>query len=74
MWEASVKQYESSQSVMLQSAKINMDAVVYANNARLDAAKVGAQIFAQQVASAYNIVNTSASISGSASMSQVAQV
>lgn len=74
MWEASVKQYESSQNVMLQSAKINMDAVVYANNARLDAAKVGAQIFAQQVASAYNIVNTSASISGSASMSQVAQV
>lgn len=74
MWEASVKQYEGAQNVMLQSAKINMDAVVYANNARLDAAKVGAQIFAQQVASAYNIVNTSASISGSASMSQVAQV
>ena len=74
MWEASVKQYESSQSVMLQSAKINMDAVMYANSSRLDAAKVGAQIFAQQVASAYNIVNTSASISGSASMTQTAQV
>ena len=29
----------------------------------------GAQIYVQQVASAYNIVNTSASISGSASMS-----
>lgn len=74
MWEASVKQYESSQSLMLQSAKINMDATMHANNARLDAAKVGSQIYAQQVASAYNIVNTSASISGSASMSQVAQV
>lgn len=74
MWEASVKQYEGSQNVMLQSAKINMDAMVHTNNAKLDAAKVGAQIFAQQVASAYNIVNTSASISGSASMSIVQSV
>lgn len=68
MWEASVKQYEGAQNIMLQTSKINMDAAMNASNARLDAAKAGAQIYAQQVASAYNIVNTSASITGGASM------
>lgn len=68
MWEASIKQYEGSQNVTLQAAKINMDAMINTSNARLEAAKAGAQIYAQQVASAYNIVNTSASITGGASM------
>lgn len=68
MWEASIKQYEGAQNIMLQTSKINMDAMINTSNARLEAAKAGAQIYAQQVASAYNIVNTSASISGSATM------
>lgn len=68
MWEASIKQYEGSQNIMLQTSKINMDALMNTTNARLDAAKTGAQIYAQQMASAYNIVNTSASISGGATM------
>lgn len=68
MWESNVKQYEASKNIALQTAKINMDATISTNNARLDAAKAGAQIYAQQLASAYNIVNTSASISGGATM------
>ena len=71
MWEANMKQYESSRSIVLQTAKINQDAVMHTNDARLDAAKVGAQVMSQNVASAWNIVNTSASISGSASLTQV---
>lgn len=70
MWEASVKQYEGAQSIMLQTSKINMDATMNASNARMEAAKTGAQIYAQQVASAYNIVNTTASISGSSTTTQ----
>lgn len=67
VWESNVKQYEGAQSIGIQTAKLNMDAALNASSARLDAAKTGAQIFAQQVASAYNIVNTSASISAGSS-------
>lgn len=68
MWEANMKQYEAGKSIVLQAAKINSDALMHTNDARLDAAKAGAQVMSQQVASAFNIVNTSAAISGSASM------
>ena len=74
MWEASMKQYEASQNLTMQAAKINGDALMHTNDARLDANKVGAQVMAQQVSSAFNAVATSASISGSASMSMVQQV
>ena len=74
MWEASMKQYEASQNLTLQAAKINGDALMHTNDARLDASKVGAQIMAQQVSSAFNAVATSASITGGASMSIVQQV
>ena len=66
-WESNIKQYEASQNLTLQTAKVNMDALISANAARMDVAKTGAQIYAQQVASAYNIVNTNASISSSTS-------
>ena len=74
MWEASMKQYEASQNLTLQAAKINGDALMHTNDARLDASKVGAQIMAQQVSSAFNAVATSASISGSANMSMTQQI
>lgn len=69
VWESSMKQYEAGQNLALQAAKINNDALIHTNDARMEAAKVGAQVVAQQVASALNIVNTSASISGSVSQS-----
>lgn len=47
---------------------------MHTNDARLDASKVGAQIMAQQVSSAFNAVATSASISGSVGMSMTQQV
>lgn len=68
-WETQIKDYEASQQLMLQTAKINADVALQTNNARLDAAKVGAQVYAQLTSSAYGMVNASASISGSASNS-----
>ena len=67
-WEVDLKQYEAGQNITLQTAKINNDAMINTNNARIEAAKIGITTQAQQVASAFNIVNTSAAISGSASM------
>lgn len=68
-WETQIKDYEASQQLMLQTAKINADVALQTNNARLDAAKVGTQVYAQLTSSAYGMVNASASISGSASNS-----
>ena len=68
-WEGAVKQYEASISVGMQAAKMNGDWAIQANNARLDAAKAGTQVYAQLTSSAYGMMNTSAGISGSASTS-----
>ena len=68
-WETQIKDYEASQQLMLQTAKINADVAIQANNARLDASKVGAQVYAQLTSSAYGMINASASISGSANNS-----
>lgn len=69
MWSSNVRQYEAATQVMIQTAKMNNDAIMAANNARQDMAKVGAQVHAQLAASAYNVVSTTASISGSVSES-----
>ena len=69
LWETQLKDYEAGQQAMLQTAKINADVAIQTNNARLDASKVGAQIYAQLVSSSYGMINASASISGSASNS-----
>lgn len=74
MWESNIKQYEASQNLTVQAAKINGDALMHTNDANMDAAKAGAQIMAQQVSSAFNAVATSASITGGASMSMVQTV
>ena len=59
-WEAELKQYEAGQNYVLQAAKINGDFTSATNNIRLDAAKVGAQVYAQLAASAYGMINASA--------------
>lgn len=69
-WVSNVKQYEAGVTYMLQAAKVNADAVMHTNDARMDAAKIQFTTSAQRVASAFTAVNTSASISGSASLTQ----
>lgn len=67
MWESNIRQYEAGQQLTIQTAKINGDFSLQASNARLDAAKVGAQVYAQLTSSAYGMINASASVSGSSS-------
>jgi hypothetical protein len=69
IWETQIRQYEAGQNITLQAAKINADNLMTANNARLDASKVGAQVFAQLTASAYGMLNASAGVSGSSGTS-----
>ena len=69
MWESSIKQYEGGINLTLAQSKINTDLVMQTNNARLEAAKAGAQTYAQLVSSAYGMMNASASVSGNDSMS-----
>lgn len=64
-WETQLKDYEASIQATLQTAKINADVALQTNNARLDAAKVGAQVYAQLTSSAYSMVHASAGISAS---------
>ncbi len=63
-WEADIKQYEASTNITFQAAKINADAVMHANDARMDAAKVGYTVSSQRVASAWAMVSAQAQISG----------
>lgn len=63
-WEASIKSYEASQSLALQLGKINTDTLVANRASQTDAAKAGAQVFAQLAASAYSMIHASASVSG----------
>lgn len=66
-WEADIKQYEAGNNISLQTAKLNADVAIQANNARLEAAKIGLTTGAQRVASAWSMVSASAGISGSSS-------
>lgn len=64
-WEADIKQYEAGTNITFQAAKINADAVIHANDARMEAAKVGLTTASQRLASAWAMVSASAQISGS---------
>ena len=64
-----IKQYEASTNITLQAAKINTDAVLHANDARMEAAKVGLATSSQRLASAWSMVSAAASISGSVTQS-----
>lgn len=69
MWESNIKQYEAGQLAVIQTAKINGEFAIQTNNARLDAAKTGAQVYAQLTSSAYGMVNASAGVSASSGTS-----
>jgi len=69
MWESNIRQYEAGQNYILQGAKINGDFAIQVNNARLDAAKAGAQVYAQLTGSAYSMIHASAGVSGSSGTS-----
>lgn len=73
-WEADIKQYEAGQTITYQVAKMNTDAVLHANDARMEAAKVGFTAASQRLASAWSMVSASAGITGSASMQVVQQI
>jgi hypothetical protein len=64
-WEADIKQYEASTNITFQAAKINADAVMHANDARMEANKVGLATSSQRLASAWAMVSAQAQISGS---------
>lgn len=65
IFEAQIKDYEAGQSIALQAGKINGDFTIATNNARLEASKVGAQVFAQLTASAYGMIHAQAGVSAS---------
>lgn len=66
-WEADIKQYEAGMNHTLQTAKVNADAAIHANDARMEAAKVGLTTASQRLASAWSMVSASATISGTSS-------
>lgn len=68
-WEADIKQYEAGTNITFQAAKINNDAVIHTNDARMEAAKVGLTTSSQRLASAWSMVSAAASISGSVTQS-----
>ena len=63
LWEVQIKDYEAGQQAMIQTAKINGDQAMHAASVRADAAKVGAQVYAQLTGSAYSMVKASAGMS-----------
>ena len=62
LWEVQIKDYEAGKQAMIQTAKINGDQAMHAASVRADAAKVGAQVFAQLTGSAYSMIKVSAGI------------
>jgi hypothetical protein len=62
LWEIQIKDYEASRNLMLQTAKINGDLSMHAASVRADAAKVGAQVYAQLAGSAYSMARVSADL------------
>lgn len=62
VWETQIKNYEASRRIVLETGKINTDALLTTNNARLEAAKAGASVYAQLAGSAYSIARATASI------------
>lgn len=69
-WEAEIQQYQAGQNITFTAAKYNADALQHKSSAMLEAAKVEYTTSSQRLASAWAMVATSASISGSATLSQ----
>ena len=68
-WEVQLKDYEAGKQAMLQAAKINGDNAMHAASVRADAAKVGAQVYAQLAGSALSIARVDANVQASGSTS-----
>jgi hypothetical protein len=68
-WEIGIKQYEAQANYSLSVAKMNTEVIQANRQATLEAAKVGAQTFAQLTASAYSMIHASAGVAASASTS-----
>jgi hypothetical protein len=68
VWEGEIKNYEAGQTLAISTAKLNADVTQATNAIRMDAAKVGAQVYAQLTASAYSMINATAQVSASANM------
>lgn len=66
-WRADIAQYEAGKNIAMQAAKVNADAVMHTNDARMEAAKVGLTTSSQRLASAWAMVSASAQISGQVS-------
>lgn len=69
-WESMIKQYEAGQTITLQAAKMNTDAVLHTNDARSQASGVMLSTASQRLASSWAMVGANASISGSATLNQ----
>ena len=64
-WEADIRHYEASRTMVYNMAKANNDWIVHANDARMEAAKVGLTTNSQRLASAWAMVSANAGISAS---------
>ena len=64
-WEADIKQYEAGRTLTMETAKANAASTMHANDARMEAAKVGLATAAQQLASAWAMVSASAQMQDS---------
>ncbi|MGF6211752.1 hypothetical protein [Comamonas sp. 4034] len=73
-WEAEVAQYNAVREITYRVEKANNDAIIHANDARMDAAKVMLVTGSQQVGSAWSMVSASAGISAGSSDTYVHQV
>lgn len=73
-WEADIQQYAASRELTFRIEKANKDAIIHANDARIDATKVIYTTTSQRIASAWNAVNTTAQISASSQESWQHQV
>jgi hypothetical protein len=69
LWETQIQQYQAGQNMALLTYKTNQDYLMDTQKARLDAAKVGAQLYAKLASSAYTMSNANATISGNGSTS-----
>ena len=63
-WETQIKQYEAGLNIAILTAKTNNEAIMNTNAVRVDAAKVGAQVYAQLASSSYTMANANATVSG----------
>jgi hypothetical protein len=68
-WQTQIKQYEAQQNYTLGVAKMNTEVLQSNRSSLLEAAKAGAQVYAQLTSSAYGMIHASAGVSASASTS-----